>query len=114
MELVKGCPLDVALEFLARRWLSHIVWTLGRNGEIRFGDLRKKVPDRISPRMLALRLRELEKLGLVSRNDRKTKLPHVTYALTAAGARIDRVLLRLEKDVAEKVLPGNLATLLAN
>lgn len=113
MELVKGCPLDVALQFLARRWLGHIVWTLGRNGETRFGDLRKKVPDRISPRMLALRLRELEKLGLVARTDRKTKVPHVSYALTETGARVDCMLQKLEKEVAANALPRNLAALLA-
>ena len=92
-----GCAVDSILQFLARKWMSHIVWTLARKEVMRFGALRRALPGTISSRVLSSRLRELESYGLVLRHD-AGKLPlHVEYRLTDGGRRLDAVLNRNER-----------------
>ena len=91
-----GCGVDDFLKFLAREWLSHIVWTLGRQETMRFGALRRALPGAVSARMLSKRLKELEVYGLVSRHDAGRLPLHVAYGLTAAGRRLDAALRRSE------------------
>jgi DNA-binding HxlR family transcriptional regulator len=93
---VAGCSIDHFLKFLAREWMSHIVWTLARRGTMRFGALRRALPGAVSARVLSSRLKQLESYGLVSRHD-AGKLPlHVEYRLTEDGRRLDAALRRSE------------------
>ena len=91
-----GCGVDHFLKFLAREWMSHIVWTLAREKSMRFGALRRALPGAVSARVLSARLKELESYGLVSRHD-AGKLPlHVEYELTADGRVLHAALRRSE------------------
>lgn len=95
-----GCRVDYFLKFLAREWMSDIVWTLAREEVMRFGALRRALrrvlPGAVSARVLSGRLKELESYGLVSRHDAR-KLPlHVEYRLTADGKLLDAALRRSE------------------
>ncbi len=98
-----GCPLDLVLQFLAQRWLAHIVWTLGRNGEMRFGQLQRVLPGAVSARLLSLRLKQLEALGFVSRRDEGTAVPATHYALTDEGHGFNTMLHQIE--VSAAILP---------
>lgn len=91
-----GCGVDYFLKFLAREWMSDIVWTLAREEVMRFGALRRALPGAVSARVLSGRLKELESYGLVSRHDAR-KLPlHVEYRLTEEGKLLDAALRRSE------------------
>jgi DNA-binding HxlR family transcriptional regulator len=93
---VAGCRVDDFLKFLAREWMSHIVWVLSREKAMRFGALRRALPGAVSARVLSSRLKELESYGLVSRHD-AGKLPlHVEYMLTADGRRLNAALRQSE------------------
>lgn len=96
---VSHCGLNQALQFLAKEWTVHIIWTLGRNGELRFGQLRTTLPGRVSARVLSTRLHELESQGLIARRDMATKRPEVWYRLTASGRKVDRLLGRVEESL---------------
>ena len=101
-----GCSVDHFLKFLAREWMSHIVWTLARADAMRFGALRRALPGTVSARVLSRRLKELESYGLVSRHD-AGKLPlHVEYRLTADGRRLDAALRRSEAMTGRVRKPG--------
>jgi DNA-binding HxlR family transcriptional regulator len=104
--MVKGCPLDPVLKFLSQQWLVHIIWTLGRFGEMRFAHLQRELPGRVSARVLSLRLKELHGLGLVRRDDKETAAPHVVYALTEEGRRIDAWLVEIESQSRSLALPS--------
>ena len=91
-----GCQLDTLLKFLAQEWMSHIIWTLAREGTIRFGALRRALPGAISARVLSSRLKTLEGHGLVSRTDAGTLPLHVEYSLTPAGQNLHLALRRNE------------------
>ena len=103
--LMPRCDLDLFLRFLGREWTSHIVWVLGAHHVMRFSELRRALPGKISARVLSGRLKELESYGLISRHD-TGKLPlHVEYKLTASGKRLNAALRRAER-FARAVKPG--------
>jgi DNA-binding HxlR family transcriptional regulator len=92
-----GCQVDRFVKFLAREWMSHILWQLARNGTMRFGALRRALPGAVSARTLSRRLKELESYGLVSRHDAGTLPLQVEYRLTKDGRRLDAALRRGER-----------------
>ena len=100
-----GCPVDDVLKFLAREWMSHIVWTLAREETMRFGALRRALPGAVSARVLSSRLKELESYGLVSRHDAGKMPLHVEYRLTADGRKLDAALRRTEAFTGELKKP---------
>lgn len=59
------CPVAKAMEILDERWTMLVIREL-LVGSRRFNELRRGVP-RMSPTLLSRRLRELERLGLVTR-----------------------------------------------
>jgi|SRR5580704_7535119 DNA-binding HxlR family transcriptional regulator len=101
-----GCPLDPLLNLLARKWLVHIVWFLGRNGTLRFGELRYQLPGQVSARVLSARLKELERLSIVEREDKKTSPPHVVYRLSSHGRALDELLRSIEQQAHRPNLAG--------
>jgi DNA-binding HxlR family transcriptional regulator len=91
-----GCRVDGFVKFLAREWMSQIIWKLAREKTMRFGALRRALPGTVSARVLSKRLKELESYGLVSRHDAGTLPLHVEYRLTVDGRRLDAALRRGE------------------
>jgi DNA-binding HxlR family transcriptional regulator len=99
-----GCPLDPLLNLLARKWLVHIVWFLGHNETLRFAELRHQLPGQISARVLSARLKELERLAIVEREDLKRSAPHVVYRLSSNGRALDDLLHSIERQVNRPAL----------
>lgn len=85
------CPTDELLQLLSRPWTTHILWVLQQQGVLRFGVLRRAVTG-ISARLLADRLRLLERAGFVHRDYRPTMPPEVYYRLTEKGCDLGQVL----------------------
>lgn len=106
--IARGCPLDRVLGFLAQAWMADVVYLLG-SGALHFGALRRVLHGRVSARVLADRLRQLEALNLISREQRPTGRREVVYALTPEGAALDTVLRRLEAALEGTPLPSALA-----
>jgi DNA-binding HxlR family transcriptional regulator len=102
---VQGCPLDPVLGLLAQKWLVHIVWLLGRGESLRFAELQRQLPGEVSAKVLSARLKELETLNMVTRDDKGTSPPHVEYRLTAYGRSIDDLLENLELKARGLALP---------
>ncbi len=78
------CPKFMkAMAVLARPWNGLIIATL-EQGPARYSELGAKLED-LGDRMLALRLKELEQLGLVVRTVQSGPPVRVEYALTDIG-----------------------------
>lgn len=77
------CPVERALAIVGAKWTLLILHNL-MGGPKRFGELERVVTG-ASPKMLTVRLRELERLGLVSRAVHAEVPPRVEYALTEQG-----------------------------
>ena len=86
-----ACPMDSLLRLLMGPWTTYILWTLRKQGPLRFGALQRAV-GKISARMLTERLRLLEEAGIVYRDYRPTVPPEVSYGLTERGRELGVVL----------------------
>lgn len=81
------CPVAVACEVFAERWTPIVLRELCL-GSSRFNDIHRGVP-RMSRALLARRLRELERAGVVKRGSAGD------YRLTPAGEEFREVIVRL-------------------
>lgn len=100
-----GCPLDPVLGLLAQKWLVHIVWLLGRNESLRFAELQRQLPGDVSAKVLSARLKQLETLEMIARDDKGTRPPRVDYRLTPYGQSIHGLLASLELKARDLSLP---------
>ncbi|MBB5075859.1 winged helix-turn-helix transcriptional regulator [Nonomuraea endophytica] len=87
------CGLDAAMDIMGGKWKVLILWGLC-DGPRRFGEVRREVPG-ISERILTLQLREMEKAGLVLREDYHQIPPKVVYSLTEFGSSLLAALIPL-------------------
>jgi DNA-binding HxlR family transcriptional regulator len=83
-EIVKEerCPVEAVAEIIARKWVSLILRDLA-NGPQRFGQLEHSI--KASPRILSMRLQELESDGLITRQVFAEVPPRTEYTLTDRG-----------------------------
>lgn len=89
-----GCPLDSLLRVLAGPWTIYILCRLHKNGETRFGQLKKQLFG-ISSKMLTERLRTLEQAEIIYRLQKPTVPPQVLYGLTEEGRELTTILDQL-------------------
>ena len=87
------CPIEAVLKAIGGKWKILILWNL-LDGTLRFGELRRRLPG-ISERMLIRGLRELERDGIVHREQYPEVPPRVEYALTPKGQALTPILNRL-------------------
>lgn len=85
------CPMHGLLKLLTGPWTTYILWLLREHGELRFGQLRKQMPN-ISAKVLTERLRMLEGAGIVLRTQENTIPPKVTYSFTQRGCELEELL----------------------
>ena len=90
----EACPSRAILELIADKWTLLILPALKR-GPVRNGDLMRLI-EGVSQKMLTQTLRELERNGLVSRNDYGEIPPRVEYALTGLGRSLADTVRKLD------------------
>lgn len=95
-EVSDNCPMRRTLELLSGKWRTHIIYELCKNRSCRFGELKKAVP-RITNTMLAGTLRDLEKFGIVRREQFNEVPLRVEYSLTEKGVALLPVFTELAK-----------------
>ena len=76
------CPVEAVSEIIGRKWVSLILRDLAI-GPKRFGELEHSI--KVSPRILSMRLQELEADGLISRQVFAEVPPRTEYSLTERG-----------------------------
>lgn len=89
-----SCPMDGILRLLMGPWTTYILWLLRKNGIMRFGQLKKQMPN-ISSKVLTDRLKMLEEYGVVIRTHEPTIPPKVSYELSKRGKELNEVLDKL-------------------
>jgi DNA-binding HxlR family transcriptional regulator len=81
---VDPCPIGPVVNLVFGRWTTHVLWTLSRNGPLRFTRLQALVVG-ITPKVLTERLRQLERDGFIARTYHRELPPRVEYEMTALG-----------------------------
>ena len=77
------CPIERGMRIVGGKWTGSILWHL-KDGPIRFNDLARIIGG-ASKKMIAERLRLLERHGLVRREVLKTAPVSVEYSITPVG-----------------------------
>ena len=85
------CSLAKALDVVGERWTLLIVRELALRGACRYTDLRNGLPG-IASNLLAERLRELEKAGVITREDAPPPIATTLLRLTPRGEQLKPVL----------------------
>ncbi|MEV8535197.1 helix-turn-helix domain-containing protein [Streptomyces sp. NPDC051211] len=88
------CGIDAAMDVVAGKWKSLILWELQHWGTRRFAELRRGLPG-VSEKMLIQHLREMEEDGLVHREVYREVPPKVEYSLTEHGVSLNAALASL-------------------
>ena len=86
-----GCSVEATLDIMGGKWKGVILFHL-LTGTKRFNELHRLLPE-VTQRMLTLKLRELEEVGIVHREVYKEVPPKVEYSLTPFGRSLEPILL---------------------
>ena len=95
MEKVSTCHVDKTLHVIGGKWKLVILWHLSQ-GTLRFSELEKRI-SRITQKMLAQSLRELERDSLVTRHVYAVIPPKVEYSITKNGRALGTILKGLDE-----------------
>jgi DNA-binding HxlR family transcriptional regulator len=86
-----SCPVEVTLGVIGGKWKSVILYHLAKGQVIRFGEMRRLLPD-VTAQMLTAQLRELETDGVVHREVYPQVPPKVEYSLTPFGESLGPII----------------------
>jgi len=89
------CAMDVTMNFIGGKWKTVVLWYL-RNKTLRFGELKKQIPD-ITEKMLSIQLKSLEEDGLIRREVFAEVPLRVEYSLTEFGKSLNPILEAIAK-----------------
>lgn len=88
------CPIAPVVDLVFSRWTTPILWTLNEFGLQRFVELERLLGG-ITSKVLAQRLRQLERDGLVHRTYHPEVPPRVEYEITELGRSLAPVFSAL-------------------
>ncbi|MFC5649998.1 winged helix-turn-helix transcriptional regulator [Paenibacillus solisilvae] len=92
----QACPIAKTIDVIGTKWTFLIIRDLLIEGTLRFSELLKAM-DRISPKTLSLRLRELEENGIIERTVFPEVPPRVEYTITEKGKQLERIFIELKR-----------------
>ncbi|MGP1385210.1 MAG: winged helix-turn-helix transcriptional regulator [Thainema sp.] len=87
------CPIQFVVDLIGSKWAILILRELFK-GSCRTHDFTDRLPG-LSTKTLMVRLKELERHGLIERRVYAEIPPHVEYSLTPKGREIQPVLIAL-------------------
>lgn len=86
------CPVDNTLKIIGKKFTVHILRNMMMQNQTRFNEFLESI-ENINPKTLSVRLREMEKNGLIDRIVHTDTSPiRVKYSLTEKGTKIRSIL----------------------
>jgi len=98
----ENCPITPAMEIIGGKWKSVILYNL-LSGTRRFGEIAIRIPT-ISRKVLTEQLKELERDGLVIRQQYQEIPPRVEYSLTEKSKSLTGVFEKIAEWSNENLL----------
>jgi DNA-binding HxlR family transcriptional regulator len=90
----RNCPIRISLGVLGKKWTMLIMRDVGFLKVDRFNHILRTLPG-LTPRVLAMRLRELERNGFIKRIEIQRKPRFVRWGLTEKGRDTLPILMSL-------------------
>ena len=90
-ESLKCCPIDNTFKIIGKKLTVHIVRNMAMRGQKRFNQLLDSIED-ANPKTLSIRLKEMEKAGLITRQVYDEVPIRVEYNLTKKGKDLQGLL----------------------
>ncbi|NMC58791.1 MAG: helix-turn-helix transcriptional regulator [Candidatus Methanofastidiosa archaeon] len=93
------CTIYKTLDILGKRWTLLILLELykGEKAQKRFNELKNRLGN-ITPKILSLRLSELENEGLIQKNIDNSKIPiKCEYSLTESGEDFIHIIQEIKE-----------------
>ena len=91
---ILNCPIRTTLGVLGKKWTMLIIRDIGFLKINRFNRILESIPG-LTPRVLSMRLRELEKEGMIKCKQIKGEQVMIMWSLTDKGKDILPILLML-------------------
>ena len=88
------CPIKTSLGVLGKKWTLLILRDIGFLKIVRFNRILESIPG-LTPRVLSMRLRELEEEGFIERVEGKRDPTMVVWSLTEKGRDTRPILIQL-------------------
>ena len=109
------CPIKASMEVFGRKWTMLLLRDVGFRKINRFNHLLESIPG-LTPRVLSMRLKELEKDGIIKKIQDETSHGIARWTLTEMGEDALPILMRLiafgskwyARDVFEDRVPRSL------
>lgn len=89
------CPYVTAQKVLTGKWSMYIMYLLA-DGPVRFNELQRRMPEKMTHTTLSRQLKTLEEEGLIVRKEYQQIPPKVEYSLSEIGEKFKDVLAVLE------------------
>jgi len=87
------CPIKASMGVLGRKWAMLILRDVGFRKIERFNRLLESIPG-LTPRVLSMRLKELEQDGIIKKTENGTTPTSVRWTLTEKGRDTLPILMR--------------------
>ena len=92
IENQKCCPIDNTFKLIGKKFTVHILRNMMLFGQTRFSEFLYSI-EKINPKTLSIRLREMEKNGFIERKVYQDEIPiRIEYHLTEKGIQLRSIL----------------------
>jgi DNA-binding HxlR family transcriptional regulator len=93
-DMMTCCPVDNTFKIIGKKFTIHILRNMSMLNQNRFNQFLESI-EGINPKTLSVRLREMEKNGLISRKIFPETPPRVEYTIAEKGLALKPVILAM-------------------
>lgn len=91
---IKTCPVDTAIKVIDKKFVIHILRNIVLSKQNRFSQFLASI-EGANPKTLSIRLREMEKNGLITRKIYPETPPRVEYSITEKGLELFLIMRQM-------------------
>src|SRR3989344_7219366 len=93
---MEKCDVHGADGLAGKKWSLIILQQIVMNGDKGFNFIFKKLK-KISPKILSKRLKEMEEMKLIKKEQTESKPARIKYAITKKGSELYSIMMQLKK-----------------
>jgi len=91
---MKSCPIDNSFKIIGKKFTIHILRNMLLLKQTRFNQFLESV-EGINPKTLSVRLREMEKNGLIQRRVEAGTPVKIEYTVTEKGEALKQIIMQM-------------------